>query len=68
MVDDGFSPIDAARAAFPMVGTLSGHCVGKFGPCTAFDLCSSSGREQSMLSGFRTRTYHTDVPQNPTSE
>jgi len=62
LVDDGFSPIDAARAAFPMVGTLSGHCVGKFGPCTAFYLCSASGRELSMLQGFKPRTYHADLP------
>ena len=57
LCDDGFQPVDAARLAFPMVGTLSGHCVGKFGPCSAFDLCSSSGRESMMLAGFRTRTY-----------
>lgn len=60
--DDGFQPVDAARLAFPMVGTLSGHCNGKFGPCSSYGLCTSSGREAAMLANFRQRVYRADAP------
>lgn len=64
--DDGFQPVDAARLAFPMVGTLSGHCNGKFGPCSSYGLCTSSGRETMMLANFKQRVYRADVPAEET--
>lgn len=59
---DGFNQLEAAKVAFRLVGTLSGHCVGKFGPCSKYDLCAHSGNEQRMLSGFRQRVYKSDLP------
>lgn len=61
LCDDGMSPTESMRAAFPMTGIFNGQCHRYNRPCAMYALCSAPGREHATLTNYRVRSYKTDT-------